>query len=312
MSQGEKTDLPYIGHPEFDLLLRESQAWLAERGEMVVGSGSFESGRLAGAIHSDFGPADQDKETNQDYALAWWPSAAEAQQPLRFVLALADGLTTSFRSECASALACWVAVRALVENIRVPRPADLARLAFNEAGAEHRPTGRRVGPRPGSLLPRGPIPLHLEIHFAKGRAVSDHVNPCLAGPRLFSHRHGWRRRGPVARLSRDAGCPQATDRVLATCDLESQQVYALGPAQRRVRDFDCWHEEKLNGPFLCASPPTASDADTAPAPWRCWTNWKRLQAAGVENPARRFIEEAIQQRPKDFDDNLTLAVIRAE
>ena len=72
--------------------------------------------------------------TNQDYALAWWPSAAEARQPLRFVLALADGLTTSFRSECASALACWVAVRALVENIRVPGPADLARLAFNEAG----------------------------------------------------------------------------------------------------------------------------------------------------------------------------------
>ena len=116
MSQGAKADLPLIGHPEFDLLLRESQAWLAKRGEMVVGSGSFQSGRISGAIHSDFGPPDQDKATNQDYALAWWPSADEAQQPLRFVLALADGLTTSFRSECASALACWVGIRALVEN----------------------------------------------------------------------------------------------------------------------------------------------------------------------------------------------------
>ncbi len=56
----------------------------------------------------------------------------------------------------------------------------------------------------------------------------------------------WRGyRGPARR-------PQATDRVLAACDLDSQQVYALGPADRCVQDFDCWHEEELNGPFLCA------------------------------------------------------------
>ena len=45
---------------------------------------------------------------------------------------------------------------------------------------------------------------------------------------------------------------QADDRILAACNLESQQVHALGPADRCVRDFDCWREEELNGPFLCA------------------------------------------------------------
>ena len=65
------------------------------------------------------------------------------------------------------------------------------------------------------------------------------------------------------------------DRILAACDLESQQVYALGPADRCVREFDCWREEKLERPVsLCDSRPTASDGDSAPARWRCWTNWK--------------------------------------
>ena len=92
MSQGERADLPVVGHPEFDLLLRENQAWLAERGEMIAGSGSFRSGPFFGAIHSDFGPADQDKTTNQDYVMAWWPPATDSQSRLRFVVALADGL----------------------------------------------------------------------------------------------------------------------------------------------------------------------------------------------------------------------------
>ena len=101
MSQGAEADLPSTGHPEFDLLLRETRAWLAERGELIVGSGCFRSGPLSGSIHSDFGPADQDKATNQDYALAWWPAASGDRRRLRFVLALSDGLTNSFRSECA-------------------------------------------------------------------------------------------------------------------------------------------------------------------------------------------------------------------
>jgi hypothetical protein len=35
-----------------------------------------------------------------------------------------------------------------------------------------------------------------------------------------------------------------------------------------------------------------------------------LQAAGAENPARRFLERAVANNPRDFEDNLTLAVIR--
>jgi hypothetical protein len=94
--------------------------------------------------------------------------------------------------------------------------------------------------------------------------------------------------------------------------LESQQVYALGPAQRCVRDFDCWHEEKFAGPFLCALSTDGIGRGQGASPLALLDELESLHAAGVENPARRFIERAIQARPKDFQDNLTLAVIRAE
>ena len=73
------------GHPEFDRLIRESQAWLAERGETIVGSGLLPCrAGCPASIHTDFGPDDQDKDANQDYALAWWPHAAETRKALAF------------------------------------------------------------------------------------------------------------------------------------------------------------------------------------------------------------------------------------
>ena len=73
MGQGDGTDEPFTRHPAFDHLIRENQAWLAERGRTIIGSGCFRSGPLSGSVHTDFGPEDQDKEANQDYVVAWLP-----------------------------------------------------------------------------------------------------------------------------------------------------------------------------------------------------------------------------------------------
>ena len=105
---------------------------------------------------------------------------------------------------------------------------------------------------------------------------------------------------------------QTEDRILAACNLDSQQVNALGPADRSLREFDCWHEEELDGPFLSALSTDGIGRGIGTSPLALLDELECLQAAGVENPAQRFIEQAIQQRPKDFDDNLTLAVIRAK
>jgi len=309
MSQGENINLPFVGHPEFDLLLRESQAWLAERGEMVVGSGSFKSGQFSGALHSDFGPADQDKATNQDYALAWWPSADEAQPGLRFVLAMADGLTTSFRSECASALACWVGVRALVENVRAAQPRDVARLAFAEAGLTIGQLADELARDPEISCPEGQFLSTWKYILKKGALYQTTLTLAWLDRNQFRIAMV----GDGGALWRDYlgphGAPQALDRVLASCNLNSQQVYALGPAHRYVRVFDCWHEEELNGPFLCALSTDGIGRGYGENPPAFLHELEGIQAAGVDNPAQRFIEQAIQQHPKDFDDNLTLAVI---
>lgn len=311
MSQDPKADLPSIGHPDFDLLLRESQAWLAKRGEVLVGSGSFRSEQLSGAVHSDFGPADQDKGTNQDYALAWWPAANGDRRRLRFVLALSDGLTNSFRSECASALACWVSMRTLIETGRAAEPKELARIAFNEAGLTIGRLADELARNPEASCPEYQFLSTWKYILKKGGLFQttltlawldgDHFRIAMVGDG-----------GALWRGCDRSDSRQSTDRILAACNLDSHQVHALGPVDRCVREFDCWHEEKLNGPFLCALSTDGIGRGLGTRPLKLLDELESLHAAGAENPAQRFIENAIQQRPKDFDDNLTLAIIRAE
>jgi hypothetical protein len=105
---------------------------------------------------------------------------------------------------------------------------------------------------------------------------------------------------------------RAKDHVLAECDLDRHQVCALGPADRDVAEFDCWHEEELNGPFLCALHTDGVGRGLGGKRRALLDELEKLQAAGVENTARRFIEQAVEEHPQDFDDNLTLAVIRVE
>jgi hypothetical protein len=309
MSQGAEADLPSTGHPEFDLLLRENRAWLAARGRLIVGSGCFRAGPLSGSVHCDFGPPDQDKATNQDYALAWWPAATGDRRHPRFVLALSDGLTNSYRSECASALACWVSVRTLIES-GAAGPKDLAKLAFNEAGLTIGRLADELARDPEASCPDGQFPSTWKYILKKGGLFqttltlawldSDHFRVAMVGDGGVLWR-GYA--GPPGRT---------TDRILAACDLDSQQVYALGPAERCVRDFDCWQEEQLHGPFLCTVSTDGIGRGLGARPLTLLDELESLRAAGMENPAQRFIENAIRQRPRDFNDNLTLAVIRAE
>jgi hypothetical protein len=69
---------------------------------------------------------------------------------------------------------------------------------------------------------------------------------------------------------------------------------------------------ELNGPFLCALSTDGIGRGLGTSPLTLLDELEKLQAAGEANPARRFIEQAIQRRPKDFNDNVTLAVLRAE
>ena len=312
MSQDADTDEPFTRPPAFDRLIRENQAWLAERGETIIGSGCFRSGQLSGSVHTDFGPEDQDKEANQDYAVAWLPHDAKTRKRFRFILALGDGLTTSFRSEWASALVCSVALRALVEGGPGLEPKDLARYAFNEAGRSLGRLADELTREPEASCPPGQFVSTWKYILRKGVLFQSTLT--LAW--LDQHFLRIAMVGDGGAVWRGYHAPshgqRAADHVLAECDLDRHQVCALGPADRNVREFDCWHEEKLNGPFLCALHTDGVGRGLGGNPMALLDELEELQAAGVENTARRFIEQAVEERPQDFDDNLTLAVIRAE
>jgi len=73
-----------------------------------------------------------------------------------------------------------------------------------------------------------------------------------------------------------------------------------------VHDFDCWHEQELNGPFLCALHTDGIGRGMGDNPIALLDELEELQTAGDGNTSRQFIKRAIQARPQDFDDNLTL------
>jgi hypothetical protein len=308
----DETDQPVTWPPAFGDVIVGSRAWLAERGDIIIGSGCFRSEQLSGSLHTDFGPEDQDKDVNQDYVLAWLPRDETMRRRFRFALAFGDGLTTSFRSEWASALACSLALRALVEGDESLGPQDLARYAFDQAGQCLGRLADELAQDPAASCPTGQFLSTWKYILRKGVLLQstltlawldEHV---LRVAMLGDGCGAWR----SYRATSDEPRPQ--DHILAQCDLDQHQVRALGPADRQVRDFDCWHEQELNGAFLCALHTDGIGRGLGGTPIALLDELEELQAAGGGNTARQFIKRAIQARPQDFGDNLTLAVIRGE
>ncbi len=77
-----------------------------------------------------------------------------------------------------------------------------------------------------------------------------------------------------------------------------------------MRDFDCWREEPLGGRFLCALFTDGVGRGIGKNPLTLLDELDGRHAAGEENAAQWFIERVVRERPKEFDDNVTLAVIR--
>jgi hypothetical protein len=68
----------------------------------------------------------------------------------------------------------------------------------------------------------------------------------------------------------------------------------------------------LTGPFLCGLYTNGIGRELGGNPRTLLDELGKLQSGGAENPAEQYIQQAVVERPRDFADNLTLAVIRAE
>ncbi len=251
------------------------RAWLAERGETIVGSGGFRAGGIEGAIHTDFGPPGQDKSVNQDYALAWLPAkkAADGLQP-RLVVALSDGLTNSYRSECAAALACWTSIRAW--SRRPARDAQRSRVVrLQRSGPGARRVRRRAVPRSGRLVSQRTVRVNVEVHFEKRRAIPDHAHAGLVRRPLSPGGDRRRRRcGAISPLPLGEG----------------QGVRAVTRTVRETQATACWPPaiSKVSKSMPWARPIGTSASWTVGAKnrWRDRSSARCLPMASDEESAR--------------------------
>jgi len=119
----------------------------------------------------------------------------------------------------------------------------------------------------------------------------------------------WRRYGA------DGPEGKPLDEVLASCDLTTQEVHAVGPGTR-VRlgtAFDlCVGMSVEDGqPFLAAlhTDGVGRGLGAAPALLLDELDLAKQQQPD-ENEAQLYVRRVIHERPKDFADNLSLVVVR--
>ena len=105
---------------------------LVMRGVVCATSGTLQWADGMLALHTDFGPAGQDKDTNQDYVVAWVPGSTVGKQNIGWALAMADGVTSSLYAEVGAELACWSALACLVSG--GGNGQEKARAAIDAAG----------------------------------------------------------------------------------------------------------------------------------------------------------------------------------
>jgi hypothetical protein len=282
-------------------------AWLGERGETIVGSGCMRCGRTTVAVHTDFGPVGQDKEINQDYALLWKESNPKRSEPL-LILAMGDGLTSSFQSEWGSELACSVAVRSLVEDIQKSGwtskrdITSLASRAFENAAQALAELSDAFAADPQASCPEGQYLSTWKYILRNGRLLQTTLTLAWLHEEELS----------VAILG-DSGALWQDDSLgateaLARCDASTHEVHALEPASRPLSQLDFWVERPWRAFATCAMFTDGLGRAIGFDEGSLMQQLAALRKLGFENPAREFIRVAIEGSSLRFDDNVTLAV----
>lgn len=123
-------------------LARPFRRQLHAAGTVCVQSGAmnWQRGMIYG--HSDFGPADVDKDRNEDYVLLWAPRPGAGRQSPDWAVALADGVTSSYRSDLGAELVCWSGLASVARSAGRQTPEQTAQRGIRSAESALRAAGR--------------------------------------------------------------------------------------------------------------------------------------------------------------------------
>lgn len=280
---------------------RDAVNALTSRGSVIAGTGAFswKDGMLA--IHTDFGPASQDKEENQDFVLAWTPD--DDKSTVDWAVAMADGVTSSYLSGEGARVACSAGLTALITDEdsqdwrrRARRAVDAAGIAIGEFADEILTDPDRFRPAEEFdstwryLLREGRF---LQTTLSLVWSESRRLNIAIVGD------------GGVITDGYGSELTEVTELM----DEVTNRVHALGPNNRIVAEFDFADSLALQGTGVVAMFTDGIGRGITQCPAELFEVLRSEQSVSDGLMARRIVQELMNRRPLDFEDNLTLALV---
>ena len=255
------------------------------------------TGWLSG--HSDFGPPQQDKPCNQD-RLVLWRSRRKTSAPLHWVIAMADGVTSSYHSEFAAGLVCWSALRSLVDSARQAHGSTGMNAVYAAAGAL-RNAGMAYRRQGAGWHPPDEFSSTWKHRLASGAFLQTTLT--LA----------WCRddRCHLIRIGDGGATLYQSDshRVLLPVNADTQLVHALGPDTPPLIEIDDELSVALHGDSVLAVYTDGIARHMQSDPGSMLGVLRRSLATGNRCATASAIIESLKQSDEEsLQDNLTLAI----
>ena len=289
---------------EVESILTDSARLAGGNGECLSVSGRSRWEQVQIAFHTDFGPADQDKDTNQDFVVAWTVRSSESPSGIVWAIAMADGVTASYRAELGAELACQASLARLLGH--TGKADAKARDAIDAAGDAIGRVADVITRDPQRYQPNGVFASTWEYMLRKGLLLQTTLT--LA----------WQEQGTCyLAVVGDGGAvvqfrdrPQEDRLVLAAPSTETSRVHAIGPGNRHAEDFDVWRSFDADESSCMA---VYTDGVGLGIGADAGLLFGQLEGQNgisqAPNLAEKLIQEWIRTRPGDFSDNLSLAVV---
>jgi hypothetical protein len=286
---------------------RECREQLVDAGQLLVADGRLVDDNVAISIYTDRGPAAADKDMNQDFILAWRPFRSCGPRRVQSIMAVADGVSAALYAEWAAETACWISAHALLTNRDQIDAADLARFAFDSAGRAVGRLAEEIAANPAFFKPQDEFDATWAYRLRKRRIAQTTLLLAWIDCEGL-HVASIGDAGAVCRVMQGTDI-KPVGQVVAHCDLETSLVNAIGPHQTTIRQFDGWFETAIESQMLFAAYTDGIARGLRADPLAILDRPEMSSENGVEHPARSYTRRAIDERPNEHDDNLTLGVL---
>ena len=299
------TEKPNKSRDDIDVfaerVVREKLRQLKRRGMVLEKSGCLPP--LCVHIHTDYGPLDQEKERNQDYVMVL---SGESKKGLPFLaIAMADGLTCSYRSDVGARLACYCGLHSLA----VDWNGRISKVSFQKAVTAGcsvlKKIRNKLSKRYLDNCPPGFYPATWDYILSKGKLLQTTLSLILV-------KDGWLRAGIVG----DGGfCWRSYNPKISKsggdCNPDVFETNAIGPSvDQRLIQLDHYVQKRISRPFLAAFYTDGVGRGLGNNALSLLDDLEGKKGGESTNMAQAYLERAIQKAPALFNDNLTLAVVR--